>query len=106
MTSKKRRVAHPQASAQERSWLWAVLIGAAAILVVAALAIALQGRQSTTRYTPEVTGGPSAQIEQTTFDYGDVKLGQTIKTQIPIMNVGDTQLAFAGEPRVEVVEGC
>ena len=51
-------------------------------------------------------GGPSAQIEQTMFDYGDVKLGQTIKTQIPVKNVGDTQLAFAGEPRVEVVEGC
>ena len=106
MTSKKRRVAHPKDPAPKRSWLWAAFIGAAAILVVAALALALQGRQSTTSYTPEVTGGPSAQIEQTVFDYGDVKLGQTIKTQIPVKNVGDTQLAFAGEPRVEVVEGC
>jgi hypothetical protein len=106
MTSKKRRVAHPKEPAQKRSWLWAAFIGAAAILGVAALALALQGRQATTSDTPEVTGGPSAQIEQTLFDYGDVKLGQTIKTQIPVKNVGDTQLAFAGEPRVEVVEGC
>lgn len=106
MTSKKRRVAHPQEPAPNRSWLWAAVIGAAALLGVAALALALQGRQSTASYTPEVAGGPSAQLEQTMFDYGDVKLGQTIKTEIPIKNVGDTQLAFAGEPRVEVVEGC
>jgi len=106
MTSKNRRVAHPQAPAQKHTWVWAAFIGSAAILVVAALALALQGRQSTTSYTPQVTGGPSAQIEQTMFDYGDVKLGQTIKTQIAVKNVGDTQLAFAGEPRVEVVEGC
>ena len=106
MTSKKRRVAQPKEPTQKRSWLWAAFIGAAALLVVAALVMALQGRQSTTSYTPAVTGGPSAQIEQTMFDYGDVKLGQTIKTQIRVKNVGDKQLAFAGEPRVEVVEGC
>ncbi|MFN8467898.1 MAG: hypothetical protein U0X20_20225 [Caldilineaceae bacterium] len=106
MTSKKRRVAQPKEPARKQSWLWAAFIGAAAILVIGALALALQGRQSTTSYTPEVTGAPSAQIEQTMFDYGDVKLGQTIKTQIPVKNVGDTQLAFSGEPRVEVVEGC
>ncbi len=106
MTSKKRRAAHLEAPAQKRSWLWAAFIGAAAILVAAALMLALQGRQAATSYTPEVTGGPSAQIEQTMFDYGDVKLGQTVKTQIHVKNVGDKQLAFAGEPRVEVVEGC
>jgi hypothetical protein len=106
MTSKKRRVAHSKAPGQQRSWLWAAFIGAAAILVVAALALALQGRQATASYAPEVTGGPSAQIEQTMFDYGDVKLGQTIKTQIRVKNVGDKQLAFAGDPRVEVREGC
>ncbi len=106
MTSKKRRTAHPKDPAQKRSWLWAAFIGAAAILVVAALALALQGRQATASYTPEVTGAPSAQIEQTMFDYGDVKLGQTVKTEVLVKNVGDTQLVFAGEPRVEVVEGC
>ena len=106
MTSKKRRVAPTKEPDQKRSWLWAAFIGAAALLVVAALALALQGRQATASYTPEVTGGPSAEIEQTMFDYGDVKLGETVKTQIHVKNVGDTQLAFAGEPRVEVVEGC
>ena len=106
MTSKKRRVTHAKEPEQKRSWLWAAFIGAAAILVVGALALALQGRQATANYTPQVAGGPSAQIEQTMFDYGDVKLGQTVKTQISVKNVGDTQLVFAGEPRVEVVEGC
>ena len=106
MTSKRRRVAHAKESPQKRSRLWAAFIGAAAILVVAALMLAFQGRQATASYTPKVTGAPSAQIEQTMFDYGDVKLGQTVKTQIRVKNLGDTQLAFAGEPRVEVVEGC
>ena len=106
MTSKKRRPAHTKEPQQKQSWLWAAFIGGAAVLVVAALALALQGRQATASYAPEVTGGPSAQIEQTMFDYGDVKLGQTVETQIRVKNVGDTQLAFAGEPRVEVREGC
>ncbi len=106
MTSKKRRVSHAQEPPQKRSWLWAAFIGAAGILVAAALMLALQGRQATASYTPKVAGAPSAQIEQTMFDYGDVKLGQTVKTEVRVRNVGDTQLVFAGEPRVEVREGC
>lgn len=106
MGSKQRRVARPKEPSPRRSWLWAAFIGAAAILVVAALAVMLQGQQAKTSFTPEVTGGPSAVIDPPQFDYGDVKLGTTIKTVFHVKNVGDTQLAFAGEPRVEVLEGC
>ena len=53
-----------------------------------------------------VTGQPSASIDKTNFDYGDVKLGNTIQTVFNVKNVGDKDLVFQGEPRVEVLEGC
>ena len=93
-------------SSSRRLW-WAGGIGLAllALAAVAAAAWLLLGRQAV-EYTPEVTGGPSAQIDQTYFDYGDVKLGTTIKTVFRVKNVGDAQLAFRSNPRVEVLEGC
>jgi hypothetical protein len=109
MSSKYRRVARQTEPAKRSrpSWLRPALIGVAALVAVATLVWLLQGRQaSTAGFTPEVTGGPSASIDQTQFDYGDVKLNTTIKTQFRVKNVGDAQLAFSGEPRVEVLEGC
>ena len=53
-----------------------------------------------------MTGQPSASIDKTNFDYGDVKLGNTIQTVFNVKNVGDKDLVFQGEPRVEVLEGC
>ena len=93
-------------SSSRRLW-WAGGIGLAllALAAVAAAAWLLLGRQAV-EYTPEVTGGPSASIDQTVFDYGDVKLGTTIKTVFRVKNVGDAQLAFTSNPRVEVLEGC
>ena len=87
-------------------WLWPALAAAAVLVIVAALVWLVQGGQVGAGYTPEVTGGPSAQIDQTVFDYGDVKLGTTIKTVFRVKNVGDAQLAFRSNPRVEVLEGC
>lgn len=88
-------------------WLLPVAIGAGVLILAVALVWLWQSRQAAAAaYTPEVTGGPSAQIDQAQFDYGDVKLGTTIKSVFRIKNVGDAQLAFRGEPRVEVVEGC
>jgi hypothetical protein len=85
--------------------LWFGIIG---IVLVAGVLTAwlAQGRQATVEYVPEVTGGPSAAIDQTVIDYGEVKLGTTIKTVFRVKNVGDAQLAFQGVPRVEVLEGC
>jgi hypothetical protein len=78
---------------------------AVTLLVVVGIFWAVRSAPDT-GYTPEVTGGPSAVIDQTVFDYGDVKLGTTVKTQFRVKNVGDAQLAFRGEPRVQVLEGC
>lgn len=108
MSSKRMRAARQggQSKAGRRAWLWPAVLGAAALVVVGGLIWLFLGRQAQTPATPEVTGGPSAAIDQTLYDYGDVKLGTTIKTQIRVKNVGDAQLAFRGDPRVEVREGC
>lgn len=101
--TRKQTPSRPPAPSSRRLW-WAGGIGLA-LLAVAAAAWLLLGRQAA-EYTPEVTGGPSASIDQTVFDYGDVKLGTTIKTVFRVKNVGDAQLAFTSNPRVEVLEGC
>ena len=89
-------------------WPW-LLIGAAAV-ILAGITGFIVWRQAADQppadFTPAVTGGPSAKVSQTAFDYGDVKLGTTITTQFDIENVGDSQLVIAEAPRVEVREGC
>jgi hypothetical protein len=57
-------------------------------------------------YLPEVTGKPSAVIDQTYFDYGDVVNGTVIQTTFRIKNVGDKELTVLRAPQVQVVEGC
>lgn len=106
MAKQKQQASKQQpASPPRRFPLWA---GVAGIVLVVSAAIFwfAWGARPTAPYTPEVTGGPSAQLDQTVFDYGDVKLGTTIKTLFRVKNVGDAQLAFQGVPRIEVREGC
>jgi hypothetical protein len=107
MTKRKQRVSknNQPAASPRRSFLWIGIISVALVASAVVLWL-LQGRQAAVEYVPEITGGPSAAIDQTVFDYGDVKLGTTIKTVFRVKNVGDAQLAFSGAPRVEVLEGC
>jgi hypothetical protein len=93
------------ATPSRRLPLWVGIVGIA-LVVGAALLWLVSGRQASSEYMPEVTGGPSGRIDQAYFDYGDVKLGTTIKTVFRVRNVGDAQLAFQGAPRIEVLEGC
>jgi hypothetical protein len=57
-------------------------------------------------FTPTVTGAPSLQLSQTSFDYGDVPMGQYVETVFTVRNMGDKTLVMRGEPIVKVVEGC
>lgn len=108
MSSKYKKATNPPKSAQHNRprWLLPVIFGIAALAIVAAVVWLVQGRQTAVTYTPEVAGQPSAVIDQTAFDYGDVKLGSTVETVFHVKNVGDRPLTFQGEPRVEVREGC
>jgi hypothetical protein len=57
-------------------------------------------------FTPAVSGGPRVEVPQDYVDYGEVKLGETVKTVFEVRNVGDQTLTILGEPRVELIEGC
>ena len=109
MSNKQKSVPVPPkvAKAPRPKWLPYGLAAVALALVVAVIWLAL-GRQQTTTTTsqPGVTGQPSAVIDQTEFDYGDVKLNTTIETVFRVKNEGDQPLVFQGNPEVKVVEGC
>ena len=96
---------HP-AAASRPWWLLPMFLTTATVAVVALLVWFVQARQGAVAYTPTVTGQPQAVLDQTSFDYGDVKLGTTIETVFHVKNTGDRALAILGEPRVEVLEGC
>ena len=50
--------------------------------------------------------GPRIAVEQTLFDYGDVRFNTPIETLVRVRNDGNEVLALAQNPRVELVEGC
>ncbi len=69
-------------------------------------AILLAGKGSETDYKAKVKGQPAIVVDQQEYDYGEVKLGSSIKTAVKVTNVGDEPLRFSGRPYVELVEGC
>jgi hypothetical protein len=116
MSNKSKRSIPPpksQKSLRPR-WLWPAVIGGVAVVVIAGVIWLVQAQQKptvtttpvVTGQTPAVTGQPSASIDKTNFDYGDVRLGNTIQTVFNVKNVGDKDLVFQREPRVEVLAGC
>lgn len=108
MSNQHKSVAIPPKAqkAARPEWLLPTLLGVAALAVIVLVIWLAQGRQTSVTSPPAVVGQPSAAIDQTAFDYGDVKLGTTIETVFRVKNVGDQSLVFQGEPVVEVVEGC
>ena len=84
--------------------VWLGFVGVSLVLMVGwAL---LRGSASSTA-TIEVTGAPSIKVDQESFDYGTVKLGEKpIRTVVKVTNVGDQELKFTEAPYIEVLEGC
>jgi hypothetical protein len=54
----------------------------------------------------EVKGAPRLKVEKDVIDHGDIKLGNPIKDDIRVTNVGDQSLRFSAAPYIEVKEGC
>lgn len=96
----------PKTTAPSRpKWLLPVIIvGASAVLVGILFALVQSANEEP--FTPQVTGRPSAAIDQSFFDYGDVVNNSWVETAFHVTNVGDEDLIILGEPIVEVVEGC
>lgn len=81
----------------------AVLIGIF-VVILGALALVFGNRRAP--FEPQVTGAPSAEVNTTSVDLGDVTVNTPVQSAFTIRNVGDQPLMILGEPRVELVEGC
>jgi hypothetical protein len=91
---------------QDRSLLWRRGIVAGGGLLVLLIAFLVVRASLQKPYVPEVTGKPSAVIDQKYFDYGTVPDLSHVETTFHVKNVGDQQLQIIGEPIVEAVKGC
>ncbi len=82
--------------------LFLTIGGVAALIITVIFAF----QKKSTPYIPEVTGGPSLEVDKEEIDLGEVKLGSPVKVSFKITNVGDIPLRFDKAPYVEVLEGC
>ena len=95
----------PPASRAGRSmWLWVGLVAVGAMLLTVAALTLRKDSQNITG--SEFEGGPRVAVNQERFDYGDVKVNTPIETIFRVRNVGDQPLMIAGNPQVELVQGC
>ncbi len=83
--------------------LWLALAGLALVLV-AGWAILSGSAQS--KASIEVKGAPRLKVEKDTIDHGNLKLGNPVRDDIRVTNVGDQPLVFTQAPYIEVREGC
>jgi hypothetical protein len=75
-------------------------------LLLAAIAFLLIRASQQEPYTPEVSGAPNAELDQTVMDYGDVPFNKPVEAIFNIRNTGDQPLQILGEARVELLQGC
>jgi hypothetical protein len=83
---------------------WIILMGVAALAAGLVLVMTNRGRQPD--FTPKVNGAPALTVDQEVVDYGDVRLGTPLTTEIRVSNVGTETLRFQKAPYVEIKEGC
>ncbi len=102
---KRQQQNHRATAAPHARWLFPMILVGAGVALVGIVLVLIQASQREP-YIPEVTGRPSAAIDQTEFDYGDVVNNSWVETTFHVTNVGDEELIILGEPLVEVVEGC
>lgn len=75
-------------------------------LLLAAIVFLLIRASQQEPYTPEVSGAPNAELDQTVMDYGDVPFNKPVEAVFNIRNTGDQPLQILGEARVELLQGC
>ncbi len=94
--------AAPRAGRRTLLWVGLMALGAFALVVVGFTL--LRGGSG----GPAAGGsqGPVVEVDQDVFDYGDVKVNTPIETLLRVRNAGDQPLKIAGDPEVELVEGC
>ncbi len=83
--------------------LWLALAGLALVLI-AGWAI-LDGKAQS-QANIQIKGAPGLRIEKDKIDHGNLKLGNPVRDDIRVTNVGDQPLLFTEAPYIEVKEGC
>ncbi|MBL8155753.1 MAG: DUF1573 domain-containing protein [Anaerolineae bacterium] len=86
-------------------WLIPVAIIGVVLAVLAVVLLALRGNSSTP-YTPEVSGRPNITVDKEVIDFGEVRFGQPVSAVFTVKNTGDQTLTIQGEPLVELLQGC
>lgn len=76
------------------------------LFAIAVLIIVASASNQRPAFTPQVSGAPRAQIDQTQIDHGIVAFEQQVESVFRLKNVGDRPLSILGEPRVELLQGC
>ncbi len=83
-----------------------ILATAGVVALIAAMLLDFDIGGRPVDFTPSVQGAPGISVDNERFDYGDVRLGTTVKTVFNVTNVGTQDLKFTSRPYVEVKEGC
>jgi len=101
--SKKSSQRHAQ-PARPPWWLAAIMV-AGGLLILGLTAWLAWPRPAATSAI-EVRGAPKLKVDAEVVDLGPVTLGKWVSARFTLTNVGDQPLRFAGDPYIEVVEGC
>jgi len=88
-------------------WRIPVLLATAGVVaLIAAMLLDFDIGGHPVDFTPSVPKAPAISVDNERFDYGDIRLGTTVKTEFNITNIGTEDLKFTNRPYVEVKEGC
>ena len=103
MSQSKRKIALKKARKTNR---WPLLLAITGIGLILLAAWAIWSSNNRPKAAIEVAGAPHIKVDQEKMDYGNQKLGNTVRAVVTVTNVGDKPLRFTKEPYIEVKEGC
>ncbi|MBI5567343.1 MAG: DUF1573 domain-containing protein [Chloroflexi bacterium] len=86
--------------------IWLPLIIVAGVVLIAVAVLSNTGSSTTVPTVPITSGAPALSVDKDKFDFGDVKLGQTVQVSFEVANTGDAPLRFKEKPYIEVAAGC
>jgi hypothetical protein len=86
--------------------IWLPLMIVAGVALIAVAVLSHNSSSSAAPTTPTTSGAPAVTVDKDKFDFGNVKLGQTVQVSFEVANTGDAPLRFKEKPYIEVAAGC
>ena len=104
MSTRPSKPVTPPKSPGFPSWLPLIIVAG---VVLIALAVLSNNTSSPASPAASTTNGtPTVSVDKDRFDFGNVKLGQTVQVSFEVANTGDAPLRFKEKPYIEVAAGC